>query len=72
MSMRSVQCGLNYRIGSCNFIADWTIVMGMVSIVSLALATSELATTDFVWEEKCHSMILPILLVFKVALFSLQ
>ena len=26
MSMRSVQRGLNYRISSCNFIADWTIV----------------------------------------------
>ena len=40
-----MQHGLNYRIGSCNFIADWTIVMGKVSIVGLALATSELATT---------------------------
>ena len=43
MSMRS---GLNYRISSCNFIVDWTIVMGMISIVGLALASSELATTD--------------------------
>ena len=88
MSMCSVQCGLNYRISSCNFIADWTIVMGKISIVGLALATSELATTDlseftstwtglhfsktFVWEEKCHSGILPTLLVFKVAFSSLQ
>ena len=30
----------------CNFIADWAIVMGKISIVGLALATSELATTD--------------------------
>ena len=72
MSMRSDQRGLNYRIGSCNFIADWTIAMGKVSIVGLALATSELATTDFVWEEKYHFRILPILLVFKVAFSSLQ
>ena len=78
MSMRSVQRGLNYRISSCNYIADWTIVMGKISTVGLALATSELATTDlpershqpgldfifsktFVWEEKCHSRILPTL-----------
>ena len=47
MSMNSVQHGLNYRISSCNFIADFTIVMGKISIVGLALATSELATTDF-------------------------
>ena len=39
MSMRSVQCGLNYRISSCNFIADWKIVMGKISIVGLALAS---------------------------------
>ena len=39
--------GLNYRISSCNFIADWTIIMGKISIVGLALATSGLATTDF-------------------------
>ena len=53
--------------------------MGKISIVGLALVTSELATTDlpersqqpgpdlifsktFVWEEKCHSRILPTLL----------
>ena len=36
---------------------------------AMALATSELATTDFIWEEKCHSRILPIHLVFKVAFF---
>ena len=41
-----MQCGLNYRICSCNFKADWTIVMGKISIVGLALATSELAKTD--------------------------
>ena len=48
MSMCSVQRGLNYRINtcSCNFIADWTIVMGKISIVGLTLATRELATTD--------------------------
>ena len=45
MSMRSVRRGLNYRISSCNFIADWMIVMWKLSIVCLALATSELATT---------------------------
>ena len=47
MSMYSVQRGSNYRISSCNFIADWTIVMGKIHIVGLALTTSELATTDF-------------------------
>ena len=52
MSMRSVQRGLNYRISSCNFIADWTIVMGKTFIVGLALATSELATTDLL--ERSH------------------
>ena len=81
-----MQRGLNYRISSCNFIADWTIVMGKISIVGLSLATSKLATTGllershqpgpdfktFVWEEKCHSRILPTLVVFKVALSSLQ
>ena len=84
-----MQRGLNYRISSCNFIADWTIVMGMISIVGLALASSELATTDllershqpepdfifsktFIWEIKCHSRILPTLLVFKEAFSSLQ
>ena len=25
---------------SCNFISDWTIIMGKISIVGLALATS--------------------------------
>ena len=64
-----MQHGLNYRISSCNFIADWTIVMGKVSIVNLALATSELATTDFIWEEKYHSRILPILFFFQGGLF---
>ena len=34
------------------FIADWTIVMGNISIVGLALATSELATTDL--PERSH------------------
>ena len=37
-----MQRGLNYRKGSCNFIAHWTFVMGKISIVVLALATSEL------------------------------
>ena len=46
MSMCSVRCGLYYRISSCNFNADWTIVMGKISFVGLALANSELATTD--------------------------
>ena len=41
-----MQRGLNYRISSCNFIVDWTIIMGMISNVGLALASSELATTD--------------------------
>ena len=83
-----MQRRLNYRISSCNFIEDWTIVMGKISTVGLALATRELATTDLPershqpgptsffqnvrWEEKCHSGILPILLVFKVAFSSLQ
>ena len=40
-----MQRGLNYRISSCNFIVDWTIVMGKISIIGLALATSELAKT---------------------------
>ena len=44
--------GLNYRISSCNLIADWTIIMGKTSIVGLALATSELATTDL--PERSH------------------
>ena len=32
---------------SCNFIADWTIVLGNISIAGLTLATSQLAATDF-------------------------
>ena len=32
MSMRSMKCGLNYRISSCNFVVDWTIVMGKMSM----------------------------------------
>ena len=47
-----MQRGLNYRISSCNFIADWTIIMGMISIVGLALSTSELTTTDL--QERSH------------------
>ena len=43
MSMHSVQHGL---INSCNFIADCTIVYGMISIAGLALATSKLATIN--------------------------
>ena len=46
MNMQSVQRGLNYRISNYNFIADWTIVMGKISIVGLALVTSQLAITD--------------------------
>ena len=34
MSMHSVQRGLNYRISSCNFIADWTIVMGKTFLLA--------------------------------------
>ena len=45
MSMRSVQRT------DCNFIVDWT-AMGKISIVGLALATSELATTDL--PERSH------------------
>ena len=45
MNMRSVQRGLNYRISSCNFIADWTIVMGKISIVGLALLANWLQLT---------------------------
>ena len=41
-----MQRGLNYRISTCNFIADWMIVVGTISVVGLALATSLLATTD--------------------------
>ena len=47
-----MQRGLNYRISSCNFIVDWAIVMGKISIVGSALATSELATTDL--PERSH------------------
>ena len=47
-----MQHGLNYRTSSCNFIADWTIVMGKISIVGLALVTSELATPDI--PERSH------------------
>ena len=43
-----MQRGLNYRISSCNFIVDWTIVMGKISIVGLAL----MATTDL--SERSH------------------
>ena len=34
MSVRSVQ----HAISHCNFIADWTIVLGKISIAGLALA----------------------------------
>ena len=44
MSMRSVQREL--ITNSCNFIVDWTIVLGKISIAGLALAMSQLATTD--------------------------
>ena len=37
---------INYRISRCNFIADWMIVLGKISIAGLILATSQLATTD--------------------------
>ena len=45
------QCAtwIKYRIltyCSCNFIADWTVILGKISIVGLALATSQLPTTD--------------------------
>ena len=33
-------------VHSCNFIADCTIVYGMISIAGLALATSKLATIN--------------------------
>ena len=48
MSMSSVQSG----ISSCNFIADWTIVLGKIPIAGVTLATSQLATTDFL--ERSH------------------
>ena len=41
-----MQRGLNYRISSFNFIADWTTIMGKIYIVGLALSNSELATID--------------------------
>ena len=45
--MPSVQLGLiTEYLRSCNFFADWTIVLGKISIVGLALATSQLPTTD--------------------------
>ena len=60
------------RISSCNFIAVRTIVMGKISVVGLALATRELATTDL--PERSHQpgpdFVFPI--VFKVAFSSLQ
>ena len=67
-----MQCELNYRISSCNFIADWMIVMGKISIVGLAIATSKLATTDL--PEHSHQPGLDFIfpLVFKVAFSSLQ
>ena len=37
---------ISYRIRSCNLIADWTIILGKISIAGLVLATSQLATTD--------------------------
>ena len=41
------QCAMwiNYR-SRCNFVADWTIVLGKTSIAGLALATSQLVTTE--------------------------
>ena len=45
--MRSVQRGLiTEYLCSCNFIEDWTIVLGKISITGLALATSQLPTTN--------------------------
>ena len=48
------QCAtwINYRIRNCKFIADWTIVLGKISIAGLALASSQLATTDLL--ERSH------------------
>ena len=37
---------MGFTVSSYNFIADWTIVMGKISIVGLAVATSELAITE--------------------------
>ena len=73
-SMRSVQCGL-ITARRCNSIADWTMVLGKIPIASLALATSQLATTDLL--ERSHQPGLDFifsltLLVFKVAFSSLQ
>ena len=81
-----MQRGLNYRINSFDFIADWTIVLGKISIVGLALATSELATTDL--PERLHqprhdfifqnvslgrkASFQDLTMVFKVAFSSLQ
>ena len=46
---KHVQCAtwINYRISTCNFIADWMIVLENIYIAGLALVTSLLATTDF-------------------------
>ena len=74
MSMRSEQRGLiteYLRLRSCNFIVDWTIVLGKVSIAGLALATSQLIQLTvlsvhinldqtsffqkYVWDEMCRS-----------------
>ena len=64
-----MQRGLNYRISSCNFIADWTIVMGKISIVGLA---RKFATTDLpeCSHQPAPDFIFP--MVFKVAFSSLQ
>ena len=43
---------INYRLSSCNFITDWMIVLGKIFIAGLALATSQLATTDL--PERSH------------------
>ena len=46
------QCA-TWRISSCNFIADWTIILGRyISIAGLALATSQFTTTDL--PERSH------------------
>ena len=52
VSMRNVATWINYRISRCNFNADWMIVLGKISIAGLALATSQLATTDLL--ERSH------------------
>ena len=46
-----MQHGLNYRISSCNFIADCIIIQGKIYIVGFPLA-SESATTDL--PERSH------------------